>query len=57
VGVLFFSAAKRKEPKESAALCSIAPRNKGLALRWYRTALLNDMALVFMPGIAAFGLR
>ena len=33
--VLFFSTAKRKEPKESAAFCPTAPRGKRLALRCF----------------------
>jgi hypothetical protein len=47
--LLFFSTAKRKVAKESAALCPIAPLDKGLALRYLRTALLNWVALVFLP--------
>jgi hypothetical protein len=50
--VLFFSTAKRKVPKESAAQNQIAPRDFGLALRCYvvlRKALLSGMALVFIP--------
>jgi hypothetical protein len=45
--LLFFSAAKRKVAKESAAPRPNAPLDKGLALRCYRTALVNWVALVF----------
>ena len=39
---------QKESTKESAALCPIAPRDKGLALRYYPSALLSDMALVFL---------
>jgi len=44
-----FYSEKKKYQKESAALCPIAPRGKGLALRCYPSALFTDMALVVLP--------
>jgi hypothetical protein len=47
--LLFFSAAKRKVAKESAAPAPNAPQGQGVALRCYRTAMVNWVALVFLP--------
>jgi hypothetical protein len=48
--LLFFSAAKRKVTKESAAHGPNAPQGHGMAIRWFVVvckALLSGMVLVF----------